>query len=133
VLTFRQLPKLLKNNLQKIVLIITNVCGKQIFSFKVILFSRAKRFTLSDHKTRAVASPTHPGDALHFVMHYSAIIPLLLFPAFRTLDYDDALKIGCKMSHLNIAFDRYASIGTVMHYILVICTRGKAKKFSGRA
>jgi len=24
------------------------------------------------------------------------------------------------MSHLNIAFDRYTSIGTVMHYILVI-------------
>jgi len=24
------------------------------------------------------------------------------------------------MSHLNIAFDRYAAIGTVMHYILVI-------------
>jgi len=24
------------------------------------------------------------------------------------------------MSHLNIAFDRYASIGTVMHYISVI-------------
>jgi len=24
------------------------------------------------------------------------------------------------MSHLNIAFDRYASISTVMHYILVI-------------
>jgi len=24
------------------------------------------------------------------------------------------------MSHLNIAFDRYASIGTIMHYILVI-------------
>jgi len=24
------------------------------------------------------------------------------------------------MSHLNVAFDRYASIGTVMHYILVI-------------
>jgi len=24
------------------------------------------------------------------------------------------------MLHLNIAFDRYASIGTVMHYILVI-------------
>jgi len=24
------------------------------------------------------------------------------------------------MSHLNIAFDRYASIDTVMHYILVI-------------
>jgi len=27
------------------------------------------------------------------------------------------------MSHLNIAFDRFASIGTVMHYILVISTR----------
>jgi len=25
-----------------------------------------------------------------------------------------------KMSHLNIAFDRYASIGTVMYYMLVI-------------
>jgi len=24
------------------------------------------------------------------------------------------------MSHLNIACDRYASIGTVMHYILII-------------
>jgi len=24
------------------------------------------------------------------------------------------------MSHLNIAFDRYVSLGTVMHYILVI-------------
>jgi len=27
------------------------------------------------------------------------------------------------MSHLNIAFDRYASLGTVMHYILVISLR----------
>jgi len=27
------------------------------------------------------------------------------------------------MSHLNIAFDRYASMGTVMHYILVINKR----------
>jgi len=27
------------------------------------------------------------------------------------------------MSHLNILFDRYASIGTVMHYILVISLR----------
>jgi len=42
------------------------------------------------------------------------------FPAFRLLDYGSALKIERKMSHLNIAFDRYASKGTVMHYILVI-------------
>jgi len=27
------------------------------------------------------------------------------------------------MPHLNIAFDRYASIGTLMHYILVISKR----------
>jgi len=27
------------------------------------------------------------------------------------------------MSHLNTAFDRFASIGTVMHYILVISFR----------
>jgi len=43
-------------------------------------------------------------------------IPLL----FQRFDYGTALKIERKMSHLNIAFDRYASIGTVMHYILVI-------------
>jgi len=42
------------------------------------------------------------------------------FLAFRLLDHDAALKIERKMSHLNIAFDRYASIGTVMYYILVI-------------
>jgi len=41
---------------------------------------------------------------------------LLLFQRF---DHGAALKIERKMSHLNIAFDRYA-IGTVMHYILVI-------------
>jgi len=29
-------------------------------------------------------------------------------------------KIERKMSHLNIAFDRHAFIGAVMHYILVI-------------
>jgi len=29
-----------------------------------------------------------------------------------------------KMSHLNIAFDRYTSVGTVMHYILVISSEG---------
>jgi len=44
-------------------------------------------------------------------------IPLLFFQRF---DHDAALKIERKMSHLNNAFDRYASIGTVMHYILVI-------------
>jgi len=47
-------------------------------------------------------------------------IPLLLFPAFRPLDHGTALKIERKMSDLIIAFDRYVSIGTVMHYILVI-------------
>jgi len=38
---------------------------------------------------------------------------------FQRFDHDVALKIERKMSHLNVAFDRYASIGTVMHYILV--------------
>jgi len=32
-----------------------------MFLFKVILFSGAKKFTLSDHKNRAAASPTQPG------------------------------------------------------------------------
>jgi len=36
-----------------------NFCGKQLFSFKAILFSGAK-FTFSDHKTRAAASPIQP-------------------------------------------------------------------------
>jgi len=31
---------------------------KENTSFKVILFSGAKKFTLSDYKTRATASPT---------------------------------------------------------------------------
>jgi len=44
-------------------------------------------------------------------------IPLLFIQRF---DHGAALKIARKMSHLNIAFYRYASIGTVMHYILVI-------------
>jgi len=39
---------------------------------------------------------------------------------FYRFDHDAGLKIERKMSHLNIAFKRYASIGTVMHYILVI-------------
>jgi len=44
-------------------------------------------------------------------------IPMLFFHRF---DHGAALKIERKVPHLNIAFDRYASIGTVMHYILVI-------------
>jgi len=44
-------------------------------------------------------------------------IPLLFFQRF---DHGAALKTERKISHLNIAFDRHASIGTVMHYILVI-------------
>jgi len=47
-------------------------------------------------------------------------IPLLFFQRF---DYGAALKIERKMSHLNIAFDRFASMGAVMHYILVISCR----------
>jgi len=43
-------------------------------------------------------------------------IPLL----FQRFDYNAALKIERKM-YLNIVFDRYASIGTVMYsYILEI-------------
>jgi len=38
-------------------------------------------------------------------------------------DHGAALKIERKMSNLNITFDRYASIGTEMHYILVISRR----------
>jgi len=53
---------------------------------------------------------------LQFVMHYSVI----LSSTYCSPSSIVALKIECKMSHLNIAFDRYASIGTVMHYILVI-------------
>jgi len=44
-------------------------------------------------------------------------IPLVFFQRF---DHGAALKIERKLSQLNIAFNRYASIGTVMHYILVI-------------
>jgi len=47
-------------------------------------------------------------------------ILLLHFLAFLQLDHGVALKTELKMSHLNVAFDRYASIRTVMHYILVI-------------
>jgi len=46
---------------------------------------------------------------------------LLFFFSVLQLEHGVALKIERKMSHLNIAFDR--SIGTVMHYILVISIR----------
>jgi len=49
------------------------------------------------------------------LQHFAAF-----FSEFQPLDLSAALKIEHKMLHLNIAFDRYASIGTVMHYILVI-------------
>jgi len=39
---------------------------------------------------------------------------------FQRFDHGAAVKMERKMSHLNIAFDRYACIGTVMRYILVI-------------
>jgi len=64
---------------------------------------------------------TFRGRGLH---HYEAARPknsasfrCFLFQRF---DHSAALKIERKMSHLNIAFDQDASIGTVMHYILVI-------------
>jgi len=50
---------------------------------------------------------------------------MLLFPPLQPHHYGAALKIERKMSHFNIAFDRYASIGTVMHYILVISKPGR--------
>jgi len=49
------------------------------------------------------------------LQHYTAF--------FQRFDHGAALKTECKMSHINIAFDRYASIGTVMRYILVINIR----------
>jgi len=42
---------------------------------------------------------------------------------FQRFNHGDALKLECKMLHLNIAFDRYDSVGTVIHYILVISVR----------
>jgi len=56
-------------------------------------------------------------------------IPLLFFQRFD-LDHGAALKIERKMSHLNITFDRYASIGTVMHYSLVISTRDSSHRLA---
>jgi len=50
----------------------------------------------------------------------SNLIPIAALTQSIENNYSAALKIERKMSHLNVAFDRYASIGTVMHYILVI-------------
>jgi len=52
----------------------------------------------------------HDGESNPKILQHSAAF----FPAFGLLDYGAALKIERKTSHLNIAFDRYASIGTVM-------------------
>jgi len=41
----------------------------------------------------------------------------------QRFDHGNALQIERKISHLNIAFDRYASIGTAMHYNLVTSLR----------
>jgi len=53
------------------------------------------------------------GKSTPKILQYSAAF-------FQLFDHGAALKIERKMSHLNIAFDRYASLGTVMHCILVI-------------
>jgi len=50
---------------------------KVIFSFKVILFSVAKRFTLSDYKTRAVASLTQPERGEFQVGHLFPILMII--------------------------------------------------------
>jgi len=47
------------------------------------------------------------------ILQYSAAF-------FQRFDHGGAPKIEWKVSHLNIAFDRYDSIGTAMHYSLVI-------------
>jgi len=67
------------------------------------------------------------GESNPKILQHSAAF----FPAFRpALDQSAALKIERKMSHLNIAFDRYASIGTVMHYILVISVQDISSLFT---
>jgi len=50
---------------------------------------------------------------------------------FQRFDHSAALKTERKISHLNIAFGQCASVGTVMHYILVISarTRGEGSIF----
>jgi len=55
----------------------------------------------------------HDGESNPKILQHSAAF-------FQHFDHGAALKIECKMSHLNIAFDLFDSIGTVMYYILVI-------------
>jgi len=59
-----------------------------------------------------VPSNIKPIAALKNLQHSAAF--------FQRFDHGAALKTERKMSYLNIAFDRYASVDTVMHYILVI-------------
>jgi len=56
----------------------------------------------------------HDGESNPKILQHSAA----LYSSVST--NGTALKIEHKMSHLKITFDRYASIGTVMHYIMVI-------------
>jgi len=44
----------------------------------------------------------------------------IVFLALKPSVHITALKMSRKVSHLNIAFDRYASVSIVMHDILVI-------------
>jgi len=46
--------------------------------------------------------------------------PKILQPILQRFSHGAVLKIEPKVSDLNIAFNRFASVGTVMHYILVI-------------
>jgi len=47
------------------------------------------------------------------LQHFTAFFPVFF-------DYRSALKIERKVSYLDIAFDQYASIGTVMHLNLLV-------------
>jgi len=55
----------------------------------------------------------HDGESNPKILQHSTAF-------FQRFDHGVALKLERKLSHINIAFDRYASIGTIMHYILVI-------------
>jgi len=57
-----------------------------------------------------------------FLLHSAAF--------FQRFDHGIALKRERKMSYLNIAFDRYASISTIMHFIFVISLRFLLWRFS---
>jgi len=66
-------------------------------------------------------APTCPSPLLrHLIESKNSASFHCFFSAFRLLHHCAALKIERKMSHLNISFDRFPSVGTVMHYILVI-------------